>query len=251
MKIRPLHDRVVVKRIESESKSAGGIVIPDTAAEKPDQGEIVAVGKGKKDENGKLIPTLPTLARVAMVFDVGLDYFFGSKRRAGLFEVVKGDERMRFPSDPETDRPNFFFEVLAFKASFETEYLFLVLLFDEFIELFLAIELIDLIFFVLLIAARDLCECCKGVNSAKPNHLVEVWLDFLTTISIILTGLWCWCCFLCRCFLGCCVSTFLWCFLCSECSCCENQSQCSNKCFHVIPLKWWESTDPPEIKMRI
>jgi chaperonin GroES len=51
MKIRPLHDRVIVKRIEEERKSAGGIVIPDTAAEKPDQGEIVAVGKGKKDDN--------------------------------------------------------------------------------------------------------------------------------------------------------------------------------------------------------
>ena len=56
MKIRPLHDRVIVKRIEEEKKSAGGIVIPDTAAEKPDQGEIVAVGKGKKDEQGKVIP---------------------------------------------------------------------------------------------------------------------------------------------------------------------------------------------------
>ena len=55
MKIRPLHDRVIVKRIEEERKSAGGIVIPDTAAEKPDQGEIVAVGKGKKDDQGKLI----------------------------------------------------------------------------------------------------------------------------------------------------------------------------------------------------
>ena len=47
MKIRPLHDRVIVKRIDEERKSAGGIVIPDTAAEKPDQGEVVAVGKGK------------------------------------------------------------------------------------------------------------------------------------------------------------------------------------------------------------
>src|SRR2546421_12162254 len=56
MKIRPLHERVIVKRIEEERKSAGGIVIPDTAAEKPDQGEIVAVGKGKKDDQGKLIP---------------------------------------------------------------------------------------------------------------------------------------------------------------------------------------------------
>ena len=56
MKIRPLHDRVIVKRIDEERKSAGGIVIPDTAAEKPDQGEVVAVGKGKKAEDGKLIP---------------------------------------------------------------------------------------------------------------------------------------------------------------------------------------------------
>ena len=55
LKIRPLHDRVIVKRIDEERKSAGGIVIPDTAAEKPDQGEIVAVGKGKKDDSGKLI----------------------------------------------------------------------------------------------------------------------------------------------------------------------------------------------------
>ena len=46
-KIRPLHDRVVVKRLDAESKSAGGIVIPDTAGEKPDQGEVVAIGKGK------------------------------------------------------------------------------------------------------------------------------------------------------------------------------------------------------------
>lgn len=68
-------------------------------------------------ENGKLIPTLPTLARVAMVFDVGLDYFFGSRRKTGLFEVVREDERMRFPSTPEADRPGFFFEVLAFKAT--------------------------------------------------------------------------------------------------------------------------------------
>src|SRR5258708_21102699 len=52
-KIRPLHDRVVVKRLDAESKSAGGIVIPDTAGEKPDQGEVVAIGKGKILEDGK------------------------------------------------------------------------------------------------------------------------------------------------------------------------------------------------------
>jgi chaperonin GroES len=55
-KIRPLHDRVVVKRLDAESKSAGGIVIPDTAGEKPDQGEVVAIGKGKVLDDGKLRP---------------------------------------------------------------------------------------------------------------------------------------------------------------------------------------------------
>ena len=54
-KFRPLHDRVVVKRIDAEEKSKGGIIIPDTAKEKPQEGEIVAVGPGGRDENGKLI----------------------------------------------------------------------------------------------------------------------------------------------------------------------------------------------------
>ena len=56
MKFRPLHDRVVLKRIEAEAKSSGGIIIPDTAKEKPQQGEVVAVGPGGRDEAGKLIP---------------------------------------------------------------------------------------------------------------------------------------------------------------------------------------------------
>jgi chaperonin GroES len=56
MKFRPLHDRVVVKRIEAEAKTAGGIIIPDTAKEKPSQGEILAIGPGGRDEAGKLIP---------------------------------------------------------------------------------------------------------------------------------------------------------------------------------------------------
>jgi chaperonin GroES len=56
MKIRPLHDRVIVKRLESETRSAGGIVIPDSAAEKPVQGKIVAVGKGKILEGGEVRP---------------------------------------------------------------------------------------------------------------------------------------------------------------------------------------------------
>jgi chaperonin GroES len=56
MKFRPLHDRVVVRRIDAEEKSAGGIIIPDTAKEKPSQGEVIAVGPGGRDEAGKLIP---------------------------------------------------------------------------------------------------------------------------------------------------------------------------------------------------
>ena len=56
MKFRPLHDRVVVKRIDADEKSAGGIIIPDTAKEKPSQGEIIAVGPGARDEAGKLVP---------------------------------------------------------------------------------------------------------------------------------------------------------------------------------------------------
>ena len=81
MKIRPLHDRVIVKRIEEEKKSAGGIVIPDTAAEKPEQGEILAVGKGKKDDNGKLIP---------IDVKVGDRVLFG--KYSGQTVKVKGDE---------------------------------------------------------------------------------------------------------------------------------------------------------------
>jgi chaperonin GroES len=68
MKIRPLHDRVIVKRLEEERKSAGGIVIPDTAAEKPSQGEVVFAGPGKTDDNGKL---------VAMGVKVGDKILFG------------------------------------------------------------------------------------------------------------------------------------------------------------------------------
>jgi len=56
MKFRPLHDRVVVRRIQEDTKTAGGIIIPDTATEKPQQGEIVAVGAGARSEDGKLIP---------------------------------------------------------------------------------------------------------------------------------------------------------------------------------------------------
>ena len=81
MKIRPLHDRVIVKRLEEERKTASGIVIPDTATEKPDQGEIVAVGPGKRDESGKLI---------AMDVKVGDRVLFG--KYAGQSVKVEGQE---------------------------------------------------------------------------------------------------------------------------------------------------------------
>ena len=81
MKIRPLHDRVIVKRLEEERKTASGIVIPDAAAEKPDQGQILAVGPGKRDENGK---------HVALDVKVGDRILFG--KYAGQTVKVDGDE---------------------------------------------------------------------------------------------------------------------------------------------------------------
>ena len=65
-------------------------------------------------ENGKMIPTLPTLARIAIVFDVGLDHFFGDKRGRKLFSVVRSQERMRFPERPDVPAPSYFFECLTF-----------------------------------------------------------------------------------------------------------------------------------------
>ena len=81
MKIRPLHDRVIVKRIDEERKTASGIVIPDTAAEKPDQGEVLAVGKGKKSDDGKLIQ---------LDVKVGDKVLFG--KYSGQTVKVQGDE---------------------------------------------------------------------------------------------------------------------------------------------------------------
>jgi chaperonin GroES len=81
LKIRPLHDRVIVKRLEEERKTASGIVIPDTAAEKPDQGEVLAVGKGKKTDDGKLIQ---------LDVKVGDKVLFG--KYSGQTVKVKGDE---------------------------------------------------------------------------------------------------------------------------------------------------------------
>jgi chaperonin GroES len=81
MKIRPLHDRVIVKRLESETKTAGGIVIPDSAAEKPVQGKVVAVGKGKILEDGNVRP---------LDVKVGDKILFG--KYSGTEVKVDGDE---------------------------------------------------------------------------------------------------------------------------------------------------------------
>ena len=81
MQIRPLHDRVIVKRLDQEKKTASGIVIPDTAAEKPDQGEVMAVGKGKLSDEGKLLP---------VEVKVGDRVLFG--KYSGQTVRVKGDE---------------------------------------------------------------------------------------------------------------------------------------------------------------
>ena len=80
-KFRPLHDRVVVKRIDAEAKTKGGIIIPDTAKEKPSQGEVVAVGPGGRDETGKLIP---------IDLKVGDRVLFG--KYAGQTVKIDGDE---------------------------------------------------------------------------------------------------------------------------------------------------------------
>lgn len=81
MNLRPLHDRVIVKRLDNETKTASGIVIPDNAAEKPDQGEVLAIGPGKKDDNGK---------NIALDVKVGDRVLFG--KYAGQSVKVDGQE---------------------------------------------------------------------------------------------------------------------------------------------------------------
>ena len=88
MKIRPLHDRIIVKRLEEERKTASGIVIPDTAAEKPDQGEVVAIGTGKKTEDGKVIP---------LQVKVGDKILFG--KYSGQTVKVQGEELLVMKED--------------------------------------------------------------------------------------------------------------------------------------------------------
>ena len=88
MKIRPLHDRIIVKRIEEERKTAGGIVIPDNAAEKPDQGEVLAIGTGKVMEDGKVR---------ALDVKVGDRVLFG--KYSGSSVKVEGDELLVMRED--------------------------------------------------------------------------------------------------------------------------------------------------------
>jgi chaperonin GroES len=86
MKIRPLHDRVILKRMEEETTSAGGIVIPDSAAEKPQRGEIIAAGTGKRLENGELL---------AMEVKVGDKVLFGKYSGTEIKELGEGMLVMR------------------------------------------------------------------------------------------------------------------------------------------------------------
>ena len=88
LKIRPLHDRVIVKRLEEERKTASGIVIPDTAAEKPDQGEVLAVGPGRKNDKGEVI---------ALNVAVGDRVLFG--KYSGQTVKVDGDELLVMKED--------------------------------------------------------------------------------------------------------------------------------------------------------
>ncbi|TLM64972.1 MAG: co-chaperone GroES [Deltaproteobacteria bacterium] len=88
MDIRPLHDRIIVERLEEETKTAGGLIIPDTAKEKPQQGKVIAVGKGKKTEDGKVLP---------LDVKVGDKILFG--KYAGTEIKIEGKEYLMMRED--------------------------------------------------------------------------------------------------------------------------------------------------------
>ena len=92
IKIRPLHDRVIVKRLEEERTSAGGIVIPDTAAEKPSQGEVVFAGPGKTDDSGKVLAMIPLRNRrdgkVTRIAEGLTEWRWGDRVGYGLSEYL-------------------------------------------------------------------------------------------------------------------------------------------------------------------
>ena len=88
MNLRPLHDRVIVKRLENETKTASGIVLPDAATEKPDQGEVLAVGPGKRNDKGE---------QIALNVKVGDRVLFG--KYSGQAVKINGDERLVMKED--------------------------------------------------------------------------------------------------------------------------------------------------------
>ena len=88
MDIRPLHDRIIVEHLEEETKTAGGLIIPDTAKEKPQQGKVIAVGKGKKTEDGKILP---------LDVKVGDKILFG--KYAGTEIKIEGKEYLMMRED--------------------------------------------------------------------------------------------------------------------------------------------------------
>ena len=124
-------DKVTLKDTESSEESIRRLLINYDIGQKLRQlrlrKKIALVDLGKHTglsasmlsqlENGKLVPTLPTLARIAMVFDVGLEHFFSDRRTKRIFSVVRSNERLRFPDLPDTPVPGYFFEVLAFGAT--------------------------------------------------------------------------------------------------------------------------------------
>ena len=124
-------DKLTLKDTESSEESIRRLLINYDIGQKLRQlrlrKKIALVDLGKHTglsasmlsqlENGKLVPTLPTLARIAMVFDVGLEHFFSDRRTKRIFAVVRSNERLRFPDLPDTPVPGYFFEVLAFGAT--------------------------------------------------------------------------------------------------------------------------------------
>ena len=103
MKMRPLHDRILVKRVEEENKTKGGIIIPDTAKEKPQEGEVIAVGPGARDENGQI---------QALDVKVGDRILFG--KWSGTEVKIDGDELLIMK---ESDIMGILEEGVAFKAA--------------------------------------------------------------------------------------------------------------------------------------
>ena len=104
MKFRPLHDRVVVRRVEEDTKTKGGIIIPDTAQEKPMQGEVIAVGPGGRDETGKLIPIDVKVGDIVLFGKWSGHRSQDRRRRAPHHEGVRHHGRHRRQDRPQEGR---------------------------------------------------------------------------------------------------------------------------------------------------